>query len=1359
MDTDDKMTVVGDVLSEPLDSEKSEVMIPDILRDTEEDSDNSQQRILSLPPPPSYDVIIDNLSIGIPPHKVYIPTPIPIPIPQSITDRLSRRKKVDDSASGQPAGDDRIIRNVNARIQAGEMMAIIGGSGSGKTTMLHAVANRLNGLPIVAGNVSFVPSTANDSGGRDTEGLLKKGMISNVVGFVRQHDYLLPHLTVRETLVSAARLRLPKSAHDYISEIVEQTIQELGLAACAETTVGGSGTTGQKGISGGEKRRLSIGCVLVSFPSVLILDEVTTGLDSFTAYHLLLTLSRLSRKGRTILISLHQPRSDAFYLFNSILLMSRGSVVYSGPTKESLTWFKALGHTPQERTNPLDFLIDVSSVDTRDEVEEREGRERVEKLVLAWNERQRTEVEKRGGEPLAVPEKKHHGWSGRMSGFGKHEDVEANAGAVADGPTPGKSSSVTKRHNTLQQTFILSPRSFKNMWRAFPELIGHFLQAIILGILMGITFYQLGSSPADIQSLKTLSFQVVPVYGYMSQVVWTYKWCTSMVVLDRELEDGLYKPFAWMASELLAWLPINIFGPFLYSVLVYFICNMRMDDLHYNFGVFVIDLIMIQISFVSWALFAASIERSFARASLLGNALSIFFLLSPGFFLVNVPGWIRWFRWISPYFFSFRIVVITQLRERDFACEGVTGPALSQCSGSNALRALRISPEQPIWPMFLGLLGFIVVVLFLSWLLLTLWKPGGVQHARKVSSDHHKGKEQSDPEIDIIRGRVDVVAENVKLFHVRRKLPSLEKVETPILTDVSARFPSGEVSVIMGPSGSGKSTFLRMCAGRPLKAGVLSSFEPQGKLLFNGVPASKRTRHICAFVEQDDNYHLPALTVRETLRYAAMIKLPSTISRKTKIARAEEVLKMLGLRDCANIMVGGELLKGISGGEKRRLSLACQMINDPAVLIVDEPTSGLDANTARNVMEALQDIARSGRTVIASLHQPRSDIYNMADNFTILAKQGNVVFHGPRDQLLPHFALAGYVCPPLYNPSDYCMDLISVDVRGAERLEASTARIRTLIDHWHNRHEKLAEFAATEHQVKGSTLQLEDRPEHTPIWIALPVVLERTLRNTWRQSDLFWTRWSQAPILAVCFYIFYLRLSKGPTGAQDRIGIIAECTSSLSFVGFLNLAATYPMEKTVFFYDYKSAGGRYSSATFIIAFTLFAFIPEFISALIFSVIMNVATGMRTSSRIYFEYSVVIWAQLNFGESIGIAFASFFDTMGLSVSLVSVFLTVASQSSSVFSASLAGFLDDIAWIFPMKYAARVLLVNEMRGLQFNCSPADIADGACTAVDGEQVLDLFGFQDVVPWRLTIACVALTVGYRIAAWAILSARMRFV
>lgn len=210
----------------------------------------------------------------------------------------------------------------------------------------------------------------------------------------------------------------------------------------------------------------------------------------------------------------------------------------------------------------------------------------------------------------------------------------------------------------------------------------------------------------------------------------------------------------------------------------------------------------------------------------------------------------------------------------------------------------------------------------------------------------------------------------------------------------------------------------------------------------------------------------------------------------------------------------------------------------------------------------------------------------------------------------------------------------------------------------------------------------------------------------------------------------------------------------MAFVGFLNLAALYPMEKTIFFHDYRSAGSRYGTTTFIAAFSLFAIIPEFISAILFTLIMHLATGMRSNPKIFFEFAVSIWMELNFGESIGIAFASFFDTMGLSVSLVSVFLSIAGQSSSVFSASVAKFLEDIAWVWPMKYAARILLINEMTGLQFNCTPESIASGECTAATGQQVLDLFDYHDTT-WRLMVIAVAVTIGYRIAAWGILVLR----
>jgi ABC-type multidrug transport system ATPase subunit len=158
------------------------------------------------------------------------------------------------------------------------------------------------------------------------------------------------------------------------------------LKDAADTVIGGfSGL--RKGISGGERRRVTIACILVTLPSVIILDEPTSGLDAFSAYQLLLTLSQLAKRNRTIVLSLHQPRSDAFALFTRILLLSKGDVVYSGLTSKCLPWFKELGEEPERGTNPLDFLIDISSVEIGEDEKRDASRARVRRLVQAWKER------------------------------------------------------------------------------------------------------------------------------------------------------------------------------------------------------------------------------------------------------------------------------------------------------------------------------------------------------------------------------------------------------------------------------------------------------------------------------------------------------------------------------------------------------------------------------------------------------------------------------------------------------------------------------------------------------------------------------------------------------------------------------------------------------------------------------------------------------------------------------------------------------------------------------------------------------------------------------------------------------------
>ncbi|KAI8893173.1 P-loop containing nucleoside triphosphate hydrolase protein [Globomyces pollinis-pini] len=262
-----------------------------------------------------------------------------------------------------------ILNNINLDLVPGQIIAILGASGSGKTTLLNVLAGRFANKNQISGSIQF---NHQDPLQYYTDGSC---------AFVQQFDYLMPNLTVRETLQYAAEFGLGSSiTKGERNEIVESTILELGLKECANARIGDSWN---KGISGGEKRRVSVGCQLLTNPSLIFLDEPTTGLDAFSAYNLMEILKNLSRKGRTIFITIHQPRSDIFLLFDSIILLSKGECVYAAAGATKLTNYLAShNHICPTQKNPGDFVIDLISIDDGDKAVELESKTRVNRLSL-----------------------------------------------------------------------------------------------------------------------------------------------------------------------------------------------------------------------------------------------------------------------------------------------------------------------------------------------------------------------------------------------------------------------------------------------------------------------------------------------------------------------------------------------------------------------------------------------------------------------------------------------------------------------------------------------------------------------------------------------------------------------------------------------------------------------------------------------------------------------------------------------------------------------------------------------------------------------------------------------------------------
>lgn len=244
--------------------------------------------------------------------------------------------------------------------------------------------------------------------------------------------------------------------------------------------------------------------------------------------------------------------------------------------------------------------------------------------------------------------------------------------------------------------------------------------------------------------------------------------------------------------------------------------------------------------------------------------------------------------------------------------------------------------------------------------------------------------------------------------------------EKTILNGLTGMVCPGELLAMLGPTGSGKTTLLTALGGR--HTGKLS-----GKITYNSRPFSGSIRRRTGFVTQQDTLY-PHLTVTETLLFTALLRLPNSMANDEKVEHVERVITELGLTRCRNSMIGGPLVRGISGGEKKRVSIGQELLINPSLLLLDEPTSGLDSTTAQQILTTIKQLANWGRTVITTIHQPSSRLYHMFDK-VILLSEGCPIYYGPASTALEYFSSIGFSTSITINPADLLLDLANGNVR------------------------------------------------------------------------------------------------------------------------------------------------------------------------------------------------------------------------------------------------------------------------------------------------------------------------------------------
>lgn len=535
-----------------------------------------------------------------------------------------------------------------------------------------------------------------------------------------------------------------------------------------------------------------------------------------------------------------------------------------------------------------------------------------------------------------------------------------------------------------------------------------------------------------------------------------------------------------------------------------------------------------------------------------------------------------------------------------------------------------------------------------------------------------------------------------------------------VLEHLTGYAEPGSFTALMGPSGSGKSTLLDALSSRLAANAFLS-----GTILLNG-RKTKLSFGTAAYVTQDDNL-IGTLTVRETIWYSAQLRLPDKLSRSDKRALVESTIMEMGLQDCADTVIGNWHLRGISGGEKRRVSIALEILMRPRLLFLDEPTSGLDSASAFFVTQTLRGLSKDGRTVIASIHQPSSDVFELFDRLYLLSS-GKTVYFGQASEAYEFFAQAGFPCPPLRNPSDHFLrcinsdfDKVKLSLKGSMKLrfelsddpleKITTAEaIRTLTDFYrtsqycYSAKERVDEIS----EFKGTVL--DSGGSQASFLMQAFTLTKRSFINMSRDFGYYWLRLVIYVVVTVCIGTIYLDIGTSYSSILAR----GSCASFVfGFVTFMSIGGFPSFVEDMKVFQRERLNGHYGVTAFVISNTLSA-MPFLISiTFIAGTICYYMVRLHPGFEHYIFFVLCLYASVTVVESLMMAIASIVPNF-----LMGIIIGAGIQGIFMLVSGYFRLPNDIpkpVWRYPMSYlsfhfwALQGQYQNDLQGLFFDNEP--------------------------------------------------------
>ncbi|OWZ23400.1 Pleiotropic drug resistance protein transporter [Phytophthora megakarya] len=1063
-----------------------------------------------------------------------------------------------------------ILRDVTGSFRPGTMTLVLGQPGSGKSALMKVLSGRFP----MAKNVTFCGDITYN--GQTQQEL--KTYVPQFVAYTTQRDKHFAVLTVRETLTFAHAFCggelmrgeevVTRGTEEESTQALNVTpdlvIQQLGLQDCQDTIVGDAL---MRGISGGEKKRVTTGEMEFGMKYVRLMDEISTGLDSAATFDIIKTQRSVARTvNKTVVIALLQPAPEVVALFDDILILNAGEVIYHGPIKEVVAYFSGLGFECPIGRDVADYLLDLG---TKQQIQ--------------------YQVELPGG----------HVHPREPSEFARvfrdSHIYQTTLRRLDESLSPTLLEHVDQHMHPMpafhqpfwQNTKTLLHRQMLITIRNKPYIFGRGLMITVMGLLYATSFYQF--DPTEIQVVIGIIF-AASLFLSLGQASQLPTFIAARDIFYKQRGANFFRTSSFVLANSVSQLPLCVAETLIFGTLVYFLCGFVSRPSEFFLFLMVLFLTNVSLGSFYFSLTAASKDINIATP--ISMAGTLIFIVFAGFVITEsqIPSYFIWMYWMTPVSWTLRALAIIEYRSVELdVCEYRD---INYCEDNGGLRMgeyylqLFDFKTERIWIVYcvIYMVVFYMCCMTLGYFSLEYLRyeaPENMtvsdipreENATKeapteenvyalASTPKALSKSREETILDVVR--VPTAFTPVTLafrdLHYSVPKPLNPKESIQLLKGISGFALPGQMTALMGASGAGKTTLMDVIANRK-NGGSIS-----GQILLNGYEANDLAIRRCTGYCEQIDMHSEAATIREALTFSAFLRQDNQVPDSAKYDSVKECLTLLDMENIAD-----QIIRGSSTEQMKRLTIGVELAAQPSVLFLDEPTSGLDARSAKLIMDGVRKVANSGRTIVCTIHQPSMEVFFLFDSLLLLKRGGETVFFGDLglncQNLVNYFEeLPGLApLPPRYNPATWMLECIGAGVLNDVPTDLDFVATFNASVH-HSRLDDMLNREGVGVPSAGVPEMLFAKKRAASSLTQFRFLTKRFLDMYWRSPTYNLTRLGMAVFLALLFGITFREADyKSYQGLNSGMGMIFMATLFIGMISFQCVLSVSSADRPAFY--------------------------------------------------------------------------------------------------------------------------------------------------------------------------------------------------